>query len=180
MSKINDLLLKLTNFTQSGNKLVCVDNSGSTTDKYIDISEMYDIARTLEENKDIALAGYTLSFSGNGEVTIAPNLIVSGQAHGGSYTKTFSASATFDADDGNNQKMVVTASTTINLSNELPGVYVIKLEIDTAGSPTITIGASIGTKLPNGSLDIDNSDNAINIITIVVDPDGTKDYSIIN
>lgn len=113
------------------------------------------------------------------EVT-AEKSVFSGQAHGGSYTKSFSASATFDANDGNFQKMVVTASTTVAITNELPGTYIIKLEIDTATSPTVTIGASLGTKLPNGSLDIDNADNAINIITVAVDPDGTKDYSIIN
>ena len=112
-----------------------------------------------------------------GEKTFSDNLQVDAQAHGGSNTKTFSASATFDADDGNNQQMEVTASTTIALTNELPGTYIITLEINTGTPPTITIGASLGTVMDN-SADLINTDNDINIITILVRPDGAKYYTI--
>jgi len=101
----------------------------------------------------------------------------SGQAHGGNSLEVFSASKTFDANDGNNQKMLVTASTTIAISNELPGTYLFILEIDTVTPPTITIGASFGDKLDN-SADLINADNDINILTLLVDSDGNKYYTI--
>ena len=100
-----------------------------------------------------------------------------GQAHGGSYVKAFSATATFDANDGNNQEMIVTASTTIAIENELPGTYIITLEIDSGAAPTINIDASIGTPVDNNATII-NADNDINIITLVVRPNGTKYYTI--
>ena len=105
------------------------------------------------------------------------NFSFGGQAHGGNNIKVFSASATFDATDGNNQEMLVTASTTIAISNELPGTYIITLEIDTITPPTITIGASFGDPIDNNAALI-NADNDINIITLVVRPNATKYYSI--
>jgi len=100
-----------------------------------------------------------------------------GQAHGGSATVAFSASKTFDAVDGNNQKMVVTATTEVAITNELPGTYVFTLEIDSGASPVITVGASFGTVMDN-SADIIDADNDIIIITLLVDPDGTKYYTV--
>lgn len=100
-----------------------------------------------------------------------------GQAHSGNHIQTFSASTTFDANNGNNQEMVVTASTTIGIINELPGTYIFTLEIDSISSPTITIGASFGSEVDN-SATIINADNDINIITLVVRPDLTKYYTI--
>lgn len=112
-----------------------------------------------------------------GEKTFSDNLKVNAQAHGGSSVESFSASKTFDANDGNNQSMDVTASTTIGITNELPGTYVIELEIDTATPPTITIGASFGDVMDN-SADLINVDNDINILTLYVNPSGAKRYTI--
>jgi hypothetical protein len=103
-----------------------------------------------------------------------------GQAHGGSYTETFSASKTFNANNGNVQEMVVTGSTTIGITNEQAGTYIFRLEIDTATPPTITAGASFGTKLPNSSLDFINADNDVNILTLIVSKSGAKEYTISN
>ena len=105
------------------------------------------------------------------------NFSFGGQAHGGDFVKSFSASAIFDAEDGNNQEMLVTASTTIAITNELPGTYIITLEIDTVTPPTITIGASLGDPLDNNATLL-NADNDINVITLVVRPNATKYYSI--
>lgn len=105
------------------------------------------------------------------------NFSFAGQAHGGNNVKSFSASATFDATDGNNQEMLVETDTTLAISNELPGTYIITLEIDSVTTPVITIGASFGTPLDNNTSLID-ADNDINIITLVVRPDTTKYYSI--
>lgn len=100
-----------------------------------------------------------------------------GQAHGGDNVRTFSASTTFDSNNGNNQSMDVTASTNIGISNELPGTYIFELEIDTAGAPTITPNANLGTVMDN-SADFINADNDINIITVYVNPSGAKKYTI--
>ncbi len=114
-----------------------------------------------------------------GEKTFSDNLKVNAQAHGGDTLESFSASKTFDADNGNVFEMVVTGDTTINISNEEAGTFIFRLEINSAASPTITAGASFGTKLTNSS-DIVNDDDAINIITLVVWPSGAKNYSITN
>jgi len=100
-----------------------------------------------------------------------------GQAHGGSYVKDFSASATFDADDGNNQYMEVTASTTVGLSNELPGTYILKLEINSGASPVITPHASLGDPFDNNATLLDANGDT-NTITVVVDANGDKEYTI--
>jgi len=112
-----------------------------------------------------------------GEKTFNDDLKSDGQAHGGHFIKSFSASATFDAEDGNNQEMEVTTDTTIAISNELPGTYIITLEINSVTAPVITIGASLGTAIDD-SKDFIDADNDINIITLVVRPDTTKYYSI--
>lgn len=100
-----------------------------------------------------------------------------GQAHGGYYVDSFSASKTFNANNGNNQEMVVTSSTTINITNELPGTYIITLPVSGGGSPNIIIGASFGTAVDNNAV-IKNSNGDINIITLVVRPGGSKYYTI--
>ena len=93
-----------------------------------------------------------------GKKTFSDNLKVNAQAHGGDTLESFSASKTFDANDGNVFEMDVTASTTIGITNEEAGTYIFRLKIDTATPPTITVGASLGTKLPNASLDFDDTD----------------------
>jgi hypothetical protein len=100
-----------------------------------------------------------------------------GQAHGGSYTKTFTASATFDADDGNNQRMVCTGDSTLAMSNESPGVFIIDLPISGSGVSTITIGASFGQAYPNND-SLAYTDGSINTITLLVNPNGDKRYTI--
>jgi hypothetical protein len=100
-----------------------------------------------------------------------------GQANSASLTSSFSASKTFSADDGNNQKMLVTASTNVGISDELPGTMIIELEIDSGASPTITPNANLGTVMDNSASFI-NADNDINIITIYINPDGAKRYTV--
>lgn len=136
------------------------------------------------------LGGLQLAASGNtwghvddqaqtiaGEKTFTDNLQCEGQAHGGSYTKTFTASATFDADDGNNQRMVCTGDTALALSNEQPGVFIITLPISGSGVSSISIGASLGTPYPNNDT-LAYTDGSINTITVLVDDNGDKSYTI--
>lgn len=112
-----------------------------------------------------------------GEKTFSDNLQVNAQAHGGSLTVSFSASQTFNINSGNNQKMPVTASTNVGISDELPGTVILELEIDSGASPTITPNANLGTVM-DGSSDFINADNDINIITIYINPDGAKRYTV--
>ena len=109
--------------------------------------------------------------------SMANDFAFGGQAHGGDHIQTFSASTTFNAVNGNNQEMLITASTTIGISNELPGTYIFTLEIDTGIPPTITIGASFGSPIDNNATLVD-TDSSINILTLVVRSNGTKYYTI--
>ena len=74
--------------------------------------------------------------------------------------------------------MDVTASTTIGITNELPGTYIFTLEIDSGASPVITIGASFGDPA-NGNATLSDVDDDINVITLVVRPNTTKYYTIL-
>lgn len=149
MANINNKagLVKLTDFTEALNRLICTASAG-TVDGYIDIAEMFLKGRTF-----------------------------TGQAHGGYYTKTFTASATFNANDGNNQTMTCTGDTTLAISNELPGIYVFDLPISGSGVSSITIGATFGT--PYDSNDsLAYTDGSQNTITLFVNANGTKKYTI--
>ena len=99
-----------------------------------------------------------------------------GQAHGGFKLVTYSATPTFNLNNGNNQYMPVTASTTCTLSNKLAGWFSVILEVDTASSPTISLDSTFGTAAVN-SEEISNADNDINVITVLVLPSGTTVYS---
>ena len=127
--------------------------------------------------KQIAGSGQTYGHINDVEQEITGNKLFQNQAHGGDNIRTFSASTTFDADDGNNQAMIVTAATTIGITNELPGIYIFTLEIDSGASPTITIGSSFGDPA-NDNAAISDVDNDINVITLVVRPGGGKYYTI--
>ena len=122
-----------------------------------------------------SLTSYKIAIENLFKTTAA--IIFGGQAHSASYVKTFSASATFNANDGNNQKMAVTGDTTIALSNEQPGVFIVKLIISTGTPPTITIGNSFGDPLDNTPSFI-TANGDTNTITVVVDGDGLKEYTI--
>ena len=100
-----------------------------------------------------------------------------GQVHGGNYIKTFTASAEFNANDGTNQVMTCTGDTTISMINALPGAYLIDLPISGNGVTTIAIDSSLGIPYPTNS-DIAYTDGSHNTITVYVNPNGTKKYTI--
>lgn len=127
--------------------------------------------------KNIAGSGQTYGHVNDVQQEITGNKLFQNQAHGGDNIRTFSASTTFDADDGNNQAMIVTAATTIGITNELPGIYVFTLPIDSGAGPAITIGASFGDAA-NDNATLSDVDNDINVITLVVRPGGGKYYTI--
>jgi len=109
--------------------------------------------------------------------TIVGNKTFSGQVNSGSSVQPFSASQEFDMDDGNIQEMEVIGDTTIDVTNEQAGTYLIWLPINSIASPTITIGASFGDELDNSGTLL-NADDDVNLITLAVSPSGLKKYSI--
>lgn len=129
-------------------------------------------------DKALAQSGQTYGHIDDAVQNIAGNKIFDNQAHGGNHVQSFSASTTFNSNNGNNQEMVVTAATTIDISNELPGTYIYTLEIDSVAAPVITVGASFGSSA-NTNPALSTNDNDINIITLVVRPNGTKYYTVL-
>ena len=119
---------------------------------------------------------------------IAGNKDFSNQVKGGDSSESFSATKTFDMNNGNMQKMSITGNiTSLALSNKSNGSsYLIVLEMAGSGSYTIpTAGATFGTRTDNS---VDDSGGAGAwepttvgskiIYTINVEPDGDTHYSI--
>lgn len=110
--------------------------------------------------------------------------IFKGQAAVEGNTIAFSATPTFDFGiKGNVKKMIITANvTSLAISNELPsGNYTIFLTENGTGGYTIPEpGVSFGTKTKNSVpfTEFAITANDVNIIQIMVDPDGNKFYSI--
>lgn len=117
---------------------------------------------------------------------IAGNKDFSGQVKGGDSSESFSATKTFDMNNGNMQKMTVTGNmTSLAISNESNGSsYLIILQIGGSGSYTIPqAGASIGTRTDNSVDDSVSSWYPTTvgskiIYNINVEPDGDTHYSI--
>jgi hypothetical protein len=100
-----------------------------------------------------------------------------GQAHGGSNVKTFAASATFNANDGNNQYMEVIGDCTILISNLDEGTMIIQLKVTVGTSPVITIDSSLGDPCDNSATLI-NANGDRNKITIHKDASGVVEHII--
>lgn len=128
--------------------------------------------------KALAQSGETYGHIDDATQNIAGNKLFDNQAHGGNFVQSFSASTTFNTNNGNNQEMIVTAATTIGVSNEVPGTYIFNLEIDSVAAPVITIGASFGDGA-NTNPPLSTDDNDINVITLVVRPNATKYYTVL-
>jgi len=107
----------------------------------------------------------------------------SAQVKGGDVTEAFSATKTFDMNNGNMQKMILTGNvTSLALSNKVNGsAYYLILEQGGAGGYSIAgIGASFGTPTDNSvdSADWPTTLGSKLLITIFVEPDGDTEYSI--
>lgn len=161
--------------------ILSTDGSGNYT--WIDPT---DFSHNSLNDVDLATTGITYGHIDDstqtiyGNKTFDGNLQIDGQAHGGSYQATWSSGVIFSANNGNIQEVIATNSGTVALSNDLPGTYIFRVEIDTVSGPTITMDSSLGTELTNSSLPFDNSDNAVNIITVVKFNSGAKSYTISN
>jgi hypothetical protein len=127
---------------------------------------------------DFGIGAAFPSITDNGTtVQVDANLVVTGQAHGGYFIKEWSASATFNANDGNNQGMLCTANSTIEIENELQGTFIIHLVISGASVTALALGTSLGTPYDNNA-ELIYSDGDKNTITVYVDPWGNKQYTI--
>lgn len=117
----------------------------------------------------------------NGAAKITGTLTVIGQAVGGYTTKTFSATPTFNFNQGNSQQLTLTGNlTSWTISNDLPaGSYVIYLIQDSTGSRTIPDPTGIDYEGNNSIASFDTTANAINIVNVFIMPDGTSIWSLV-
>ena len=120
--------------------------------------------------------------------SVISNVYFQGQVKGGVNTGTFSATKTFDMNDGNVQKMVVTGNiTSLTLSNKVNGSsYCIILKIGGSGNYSIPQpDTTFGTRTDN-SVDDSKADwypttvGSKIIYSIIIDADGETIYSVEN
>ncbi len=136
---------------------------------------------TFYDNLNTAIRGL---FYSNGNFELKKNLEVLGQATVQGKILTFTATPTFNFDDGNVQEMEVTAEvTSLTISNELQaGSYsIILIEDSTGGRPIADIpatGSTFGKRTDNSVTSFITAANDVNIIDIRVDVSGNKYYSI--
>lgn len=112
--------------------------------------------------------------------SIGGNKLFTAQANMDINTVSFTATPTFNFNNGNVQEMVITGDvTSLAVSNKVNGgTYIIFLVQDgTGGHSMPTPAASFGTKTAN-SADFDTTANAVNIVTINVRSGGNTYYSI--
>ena len=154
-----------------------------TEAEFIDL--MDSILNFTDDDSDDLTESATKKFlnSAGTPQVIAGNKDFSGQVKGGDIDDSFSATKTFNMDNGNMQKMTITGNiTSLALSNKSNGSsYLIVLEMGGAGSYTIpTAGASFGTITDNAvaSGDFPTTVGSKLIYTINVEPDGDTHYSI--
>jgi hypothetical protein len=105
----------------------------------------------------------------------------SGQAVGGSQVVTYSATPSFDFNNGNSQEIVLTGDiTSWTISNELPaGSYTIWFIQDAVGGRVIPAPTGIDKKEDNSYSSFLDQANDINIVNIIVSPSGTSLWSIV-
>lgn len=129
---------------------------------------------------ELAASGVTDGHIDDQAQTIAGRKTFSSQVNGGSNEETFSAAITFDLDNGNIQKMPLTANTVPSLSNKVNGgTYIIIFETNATGGYSISPDSSFGTKTDNSMDSVTSATaNAKYIYTIVVEPDGDTFYTI--
>lgn len=196
--RIYEYLTKVLDTGDLANYFLLIDKSGDARAQNVSLatllafsgSQFYDNLFKLISNLDDDELTFVLdNLTGNRAITVpdisglmavagmADAFSFGGQAHGGSYTKTFSATGTFDADDGNNQRMVCTGDSTINITNEEPGVFILDLPISGGGVSSLTLGASLGQAYPNND-SLAYTDGSINTITVFVNANGDKRYTI--
>lgn len=103
-----------------------------------------------------------------------------GQANGGYSVESFSATKTFNLNNGVSQEMTLTGNvTSLTLSNKANGgSYLIYLIEDGTGGRTIpTPDSTFGSKTDN-SADFVTTANAVNIINVNVRPNGTTYWTL--
>lgn len=103
-----------------------------------------------------------------------------GQANGGSSVESFSATKTFNLNNGVSQEMTLTGNvTSLTLSNKLNGgSYLIWLIQDGTGGRTIPTPDSTFGNVTDNSASFVTTANAVNIINVNVRPNGATYYTV--
>lgn len=119
----------------------------------------------------------------DGNLLIGGNILADGQITVQGKVVTFTATPTFDLDDGNVQEMILTSNvTSLTLSNKLDaGNYLIYLIQDGTGGHTIPTPDSSWGDPTDNSVDPSNfltGANDRNLINVAVSPSGFTEYSI--
>ena len=104
-----------------------------------------------------------------------------GQANGGYSVESFSATKTFNLNNGVSQEMVITGNiTSLSLSNKVNGgSYLIYLVQNGTGGYTIpTPDSTFGSETDNSAPAFITTANAVNIINVNVRPNGTTYWTL--
>lgn len=99
----------------------------------------------------------------------------------GSHTQTFSATPTFDFDNGNVQQITLTGNiTSWSITNDLPGgSYTIFFIQDATGGRTIADPTGIDAETDNSIVNFVTAANSVNVVNIFVTPAGTSYWSLV-
>jgi len=171
-------------FTAAAKYIIHIAWSGEAWVGYVCKAGESNYFDKVNDNTDDITQSATKSFldSAAAPQTIAGVKDFTAQVKGGDLDDSFSATKTFDMDNGNMQKMSVTSNvTSLALSNKVSGSsYLIILEIAGSGGYTIASpAASFGTQTDNS---VDNADwpttvGSKIIINVNVEPDADTHYS---
>lgn len=143
----------------------------------LDDDELTFVLDNLTANRAITLpdASGLMAVSGMAEA-----FQFGGQANGGYSVESFSATKTFNLNNGVSQEMTLTGNvTSLTLSNKANGgSYLIYLIEDGTGGRTIpTPDSTFGSKTDN-SADFVTTANAVNMINVNVRPGGATYYTV--
>ena len=110
------------------------------------------------------------------------NIVGTGQAVAGDHTQTFSATPVFDFNNGNTQEITLTADiTSWTINNELDaGSYVIYFIQDGVGGRSISSPTGIDKESDNSIADFITSAGDINVVNIIVMPNSTSIWSLVD
>jgi hypothetical protein len=168
-TKLSAIVDELTDFTESNIRIYLADVNVPITSKFLLLDKLITHLNSLY----VVLADVDQTKSGN--------LKIGGQATGGDSSESFSATKTFDLDDGNAQEMTLTANvTSLTLDNKVNGgSYLIYLIQDATGGRTIPPpDSTFGNKTDNSVSDFVTDSNAVNIINVNVRPNGTTYWTL--
>jgi len=180
-SYLNDKLTVGDEFTKeivnpAGNENLLVKFKGWIFNTARTFKAIFNVS-ALTADQTFTLPNFSGLIAVSGNVTA---FLFGGQVRGGSKIVTFSATPTFNLNEGNSQQITLTANiTSWTLSNALAGSsYGLYFKQDATGGWSIP-DCSAGTKTKNSG-DFTTAPNDENIVNVIVKPDGTIYWSVVD